>query len=1537
MNRPISRRSRAWARAHHGSIWVAALALVFILGAGLRFHGLNWDQPSGSSIPAQMHPDERFISIVNERIEWPGSAGAYFDTVTSPLNPYNSPETPSFVYGTFPIFLTKLVATAAGSDVPILAQTGQLFCGRDGYDTTVVCGRRLAAVADSLTILVVAALGAVLFGRRTGLLASLLYALAVLPAQLSHFWTVDPFVVLLGATTALLSALWIAEPRRQDASTLRGFREPALVVSIGLAVGLGLASKVTAWPIVLLPMLAAAARIGLRDVPALGLRFRGRRPRPGGHWSYDVAWLCLALLLAGLTFRIAQPYAFAGPSFFDMAINPQWRADIEREIDFQNGNVDFPPFVQFAGRTPFLWPLQNLVLWGLGPALGFSALTATACATVMLFRRRELAVLLPLAMVVAIVGFQGPRFVAYMRYFAPAYPFLCLFAAWGLTALPGLAADFSEPVNRALGRVRLPARIGSRSLARTGTALAVAAVLSTLWWSLSFQAIFTTEHPRLAASRWIDENLPPGTPITSEIWDDSLPYPIPGFESSIYPIVATFPFDTDSPAKVRTLVYGRVEGDPTAGLNGADYVVIASDRARAAVQRMEREYPATIRYYDLLDSGELGFELVAHFESRPTLFGIEIDDSGAEESFTVYDHPEVRIYRKTAAWDPERALALLLEAHPERAINLLPRQGKTNGLSFSAEGAAVQQAGGTFSDLFDRDGFASHAPWVWWLLWIQVLAAAVLPWTTWLFRALPDRGYGASKLIGFAGSGLLTWLLVAWGASHFTNWLIWGVAFAILGAGIATAVLRRDGLVADARSQWLHWVAAEAVFLTAFFVVLMMRYQLPDLWHNYQGGEKPVELAFLTAIARSTEMPPYDPWFAGGTMNYYYLGWFFAVVPMRALRLLPEVGFNLALPTYAGLAAATVYSAGAGLAALSRRPHVSRSSAVSAGLMAAFLLLAIGNLDAAHQAIERFQSLNLATVAADGEPVYHWSLFSDTPFLGGAVGLLSGAYRWVFQHGSLPPFDWWRPSRVHYPAFDITEFPYFSFLFGDLHAHLMGLPFFGFTVVLGITYIASVPASRARGWALAATMGVAAGLVRTVHTWDFPTAVLLIGAALAAGQILRRGPWQQRWWDFVGHAALAGAVTLLVFAPYTQHNEVFETGLVRARETTRANQYFAHFGLFVAITLTFLVVRYREELNAHRAPGRNIAFALVAGPWEVFALATFVAGLTAFTWRWGLTTVALSLLALLFLANLLWVEYRRPRRDTGRILATALFAVGVGIAGGVDIVQVKYDIVRMNTVFKFSLQAWQVYAIASAYGLWYVAQPRRLIPSASSRGRLGALRWAPAFVTVTTLGILLAGSMLYPWSGTRARMEARFPGSPSGTLDGLAYLPYGFFSENGGNDDPRDDQVVVLADDAPLIWWLRQNVKGSPVIAEAVGPLYHWTSRISWNTGLPTVVGWDWHEVAYRTGYEYLVQQRRLETARFYADPSPSFARDYLRRYDISYIVVGTQEYIFGTDEGILKLAAMPELKEVFRSGKYLIYEVEKDRLGLATAAAQSP
>jgi hypothetical protein len=117
-----------------------------------------------------------------------------------------------------------------------------------------------------------------------------------------------------------------------------------------------------------------------------------------------------------------------------------------------------------------------------------------------------------------------------------------------------------------------------------------------------------------------------------------------GFDLTLY--------DEDTPEKLEKLLDV---------LDEADYISMSSGRLWQSIPRLPMRYPVTTRYYDLLFAGELGFAKAVEFHSYPRLFGIEFDDTWAEEQFTVYDHPKVLIYRKTADYDRERVRALLSE------------------------------------------------------------------------------------------------------------------------------------------------------------------------------------------------------------------------------------------------------------------------------------------------------------------------------------------------------------------------------------------------------------------------------------------------------------------------------------------------------------------------------------------------------------------------------------------------------------------------------------------------------------------------------------------------------------------------------------------------------------------------------------------------------------------------------------------------------------------------------------------------------------
>ncbi|MFU8826864.1 MAG: ArnT family glycosyltransferase, partial [Brevefilum sp.] len=164
---------------------VLALLLTVVAGAYLRLVGVNWDEDQ------HMHPDERFLSLVQVAISPVDSLGEYFDTESSSLNPANRGYG-FFVYGTLPIFIVRYAGEALG---------------QTDYHAITLLGRQLSAVFDVATVLLVFGIGKRLYNRWVGLLGAAFYALAVLPIQLSHFATVDTITNTF-AVMAMYAGVW---------------------------------------------------------------------------------------------------------------------------------------------------------------------------------------------------------------------------------------------------------------------------------------------------------------------------------------------------------------------------------------------------------------------------------------------------------------------------------------------------------------------------------------------------------------------------------------------------------------------------------------------------------------------------------------------------------------------------------------------------------------------------------------------------------------------------------------------------------------------------------------------------------------------------------------------------------------------------------------------------------------------------------------------------------------------------------------------------------------------------------------------------------------------------------------------------------------------------------------------------------------------------------------------------------------------------------------------------------------------------------
>jgi uncharacterized membrane protein len=247
----------------------------------------------------------------------------------------------------------------------------------------------------------------------------------------------------------------------------------------------------------------------------------------------------------------------------------------------------------------------------------------------------------------------------------------------------------------------------------------------------------------------------------------------------------------------------------------------------------------------------------------------------------------------------------------------------------------------------------------------------------------------------------------------------------------------------------------------------------------------------------------------------------------------------------------------------------------------------------------------------------------------------------------------------------------------------------------------------------------------------------------------------------------------------------------------------------------------------------------------------------------------------------------------------------------VELIVLVGDIGRMNTVFKFYLQVWTFFAIAAAASLGWI------LPALPDWRPTWRAAWNVAFA------VLVAGAALYPLWATTAKIKDRMVENAPHSLDGMAYMDYATYSDG---DLAAEWATMDLGQDARAIRWMQENVEGSPVIVEAnLRNLYRWGSRFSIYTGLPGVAGWEWHQQQQRAvNPAAWVTQRILEIDEFYQTTDLKRALDFLRKYDVRYIIVGQQERGRYLGPGLDKFEAADGSlwREVYRDGDTVIYEV---------------
>ncbi len=596
------------------------LLAILLLAAGLRLYGLRWEDNLGG----YPHPDERHLANTMTRVSipWPMDWALLNNPDHSPLNPRrlvpgSEAEHYDLAYGTLPVYLYRATAVLLAwvSHDPAL----------DTYDGYGLIGRTITVLFSLLTILWVYELGRRAFGVPVALLAAALLAVCVLHIQLSHFMTVD-LVMSAMLTAGLLVGIRFAQGGRT-----------ADAFGMGALLGLSMGCKFNAITLV----------AGIASAYAVAWLASKRR-------LVDLLVYCIPVTLIGwaLCFGLVEYYAIRDPYTYAQAIGAQAK--------MVSGQIDWPYTRQYVNTTPYLFQLKNLLAWGMGWVLGATSIIGVVVSVLRLIASVATSVgrspgsgvgsrcarwfADPLhAGPIVLFGWAIPYFVytaslevKFLRYMLPLTPVLCLFAAdvvWW--AQDHLIATWSS-MRRHTGRTG-PKRLGLPWIVPT------LLLLPTTLWALAYMRVYAQEYPWQAASSWFYAHAADRSAYTWEAWGDPLPVDLPGGNQQRatrgYRDVWMQIYDDMSPQDKLQHIADS--------LRQADYVVLSTPRIYLSVSRLPWRYPVEIRYYQLLFSGQLGYELAAKFTAFPGIGPFQVNDLGADQSFYDYDHPLVLIWKKT--------------------------------------------------------------------------------------------------------------------------------------------------------------------------------------------------------------------------------------------------------------------------------------------------------------------------------------------------------------------------------------------------------------------------------------------------------------------------------------------------------------------------------------------------------------------------------------------------------------------------------------------------------------------------------------------------------------------------------------------------------------------------------------------------------------------------------------------------------------------------------------------------------------------------
>ena len=719
-----------------------------------------------------------------------------------------------------------------------------------------------------------------------------------------------------------------------------------------------------------------------------------------------------------------------------------------------------------------------------------------------------------------------------------------------------------------------------------------------------------------------------------------------------------------------------------------------------------------------------------------------------------------------------------------------------------------------------------------WYASLLILGFSVLPIVLFLFKDGGGFSYVFAKVIGLCIGSYLVWLLSSLRLVTFSRAGIFAVlliTYVISWALYYRYVLRNKDKCTDSAYALTGFVSVrtalscELALIAAFLLItILMGCKIPAT-----ETERLMDYAFMKSIYKCDYFPPLDSFAAGESINYYYFGHYMMTYLCIFAGVNVSIGYTLALNMIFALSLIMVYCL---------------SSMILNGM----------NVDARGRAAGGIISALAVCIAGNG----HYIVFCKiVPMLQGMLGIESDKKYWFADStryiGYTPVVE---NDRT------ISEFPSYSFLVGDLHAHVIDI--IVVITILSLLYLFLMNTKDRRldeekmilhrvaveifnPYLIIIAFMI--GICSMTNYWDFIIYFTILSIVILASTIYRSDRITRIAWLTITKVIISYLIVNAVNVLFMSSFDKMFDGIGIVDHHTMLHQLIIMWGIPIATVIIYMFVLFNKDDCLGIRNGDNKFFMNIIMP-DLYCLC-----------------LSLCAIGLVFVPECIFVK---------------------------DIYYASYP--RANTMFKLTYQAFIIFGIL--IGIIFVRVLGRL------KGVQKDLRLHRIKTSLTVVFVLFITTLFY--FVTASLMWFGEPYSLS--YKGIA-----------------SDTTILknMGDEAEVVAWIDDNITGDEVILTSDGLSYTDYCVIPALTGHPTVIGWQTHEWLWHNSYEY-VSERQKDVSILYTGLSQADRLKLIDKYDISYIYVGAKEREKYSDLQIDMILECGDLVYTRDNGYYFLVKV---------------